>query len=245
MNKIVVYTAIFGAYDGLLPQKKFKGVDYVCFTDQPFKSKIWEIRKREGPFEDPTRNSRQIKILPHRFLPDYEISVFMDGNFLLLKDPGELIRKKLSGVDMLIYDHQQTTDTRNCLYQEYEAILKLAEKTGKVKDDPILMKSQIERYRREGYPENNGLISSGVLIRNHHANDVKDAMELWWKELAAGSKRDQLSFNYAAWKNDLKFGVMNGDIRDNDYFKMIGKHRKNYRSKYLRYRLRKILGLKK
>ena len=29
--KIVVYTAIFGGYDGLIPQPEFEDVDYICF----------------------------------------------------------------------------------------------------------------------------------------------------------------------------------------------------------------------
>ncbi|MGB3465879.1 MAG: glycosyltransferase domain-containing protein [Cyclobacteriaceae bacterium] len=239
---IAVYTAIFGPYDGLLPQQKFPGVDYICFTDQPYKSKIWDVRQTVAPFDDPTRNSRQIKILPHRYLSSYDVSIFMDGNFLLRKNPADLLKEKLKNQNMLIFDHSKTSDPRNCVYEEYEAILALGEKTGKLKDDPQVMKAQIEKYLSEGYPADNGLISSGVLIRKHNEPDVVRAMEKWWEELSAGSKRDQLSFDYAAWKTDLTVGIMAGDIRDNDYFKMIGKHRKNYRGKYLRYRIKKLLG---
>ena len=44
------------------------------------------------------------------------------------------------------------------------------------------------------------------------------AMEDWWTEIKYGSKRDQLSFNYVAWKNDLKFNYIDGDSRKNEYF---------------------------
>ena len=43
-------------------------------------------------------------------------------------------------------------------------------------------------------------------------------MELWWEELKYNSKRDQLSFNYCAWKYKLKFNYMDGDSRNNEYF---------------------------
>jgi hypothetical protein len=43
-------------------------------------------------------------------------------------------------------------------------------------------------------------------------------MEDWWTEIKYNSKRDQLSFNYCAWKNGLKFNYMDGDSRDNEYF---------------------------
>jgi hypothetical protein len=44
-------------------------------------------------------------------------------------------------------------------------------------------------------------------------------MEDWWTEIKYGSRRDQLSFNYVAWKNNLKFNYIEGDSRDNKYFK--------------------------
>ena len=43
-------------------------------------------------------------------------------------------------------------------------------------------------------------------------------MEDWWTEIKYGSKRDQLSFNYVAWKNKTKFNYMDGDSRNNQYF---------------------------
>ena len=44
-------------------------------------------------------------------------------------------------------------------------------------------------------------------------------MENWWTEIKYNSKRDQLSFNYVAWKHKVKFNYIEGDSRDNQYFK--------------------------
>ena len=74
------------------------------------------------------------------------------------------------------------------------------------------------KYNKENYPKNNGLIISGILLRRHNDLDVIKTMESWWTELKYGSKRDQLSFNYVAWKNNLKFNYIDGDSRNNDYF---------------------------
>ena len=49
-------------------------------------------------------------------------------------------------------------------------------------------------------------------------------MESWWEEIKYNSKRDQLSFNYVAWKNGLKYNSIPGDIRNNSFFKQNGKH---------------------
>ncbi len=243
--KIVVYTAIFGKYDGLIPQPRFKNVEYVCFTDQKLKSKAWEIRTVDPKFEDDnTRNNRYYKILPHIHFQDYEISIYVDGNFVLKRNPEELI-EKVGDFDMLTFDHNQTkSDSRDCIYKEYEAIIRLGEETGKFKDDPEIMRRQIERFKKEGYPVNNGLISAGVMIRRHHFDKVRATMDTWWKVVSKESKRDLLSFNYAAWKNNLKYAVIDGDIRvDNPWFHMIGVHRADYSRKYFRYRLKRLVGL--
>jgi len=242
MSKIAIYTAIFGPYDGLLPQPKFPGVDYICFTDQPFKSKTWEIRRVEPIFEDSTRNSRRIKINPHLFLPNYEISIFIDGNYLIVKDVNLLIKEQLMNDPMLVFDHNQASDARNCVYDEYESIIQLRKKTGKQKDDPSIMLKQIERYKAEGYPKQNGLIFSAVLVRRHHHPEVIKLMECWWNELSNCSKRDQLSFNYAAWKSNFPIRYITGDLRNHEYFFMIGKHRKNYYFKHLRFKIRELMG---
>ena len=37
-------------------------------------------------------------------------------------------------------------------------ILQLGQQSGKFKDDPNLIKKQLDRYVQEGYPQNNGLV---------------------------------------------------------------------------------------
>ena len=61
------------------------------------------------------------------------------------------------------------------------------------------------KYQTEGYPEHNGLVVQMEVLRRHNETDVVDSMEDQWVELKYNSKREQLSFNYIAWKNDLKF----------------------------------------
>ena len=86
------------------------------------------------------------------------------------------------------------------------------------KDNPYLIQEQMNKYAMLGFPRNNGLITGMVILRRHNEKDCIETMEDWWKEIKYGSKRDQLSFNYCAWKNRLKFNYMDGDSRDNEYF---------------------------
>jgi len=224
MNK-VIYTAIFGGYDYLeTPKYVPKGFDFVCFTDTDFKSDFWEVRKVLPLYKDSTRNARKYKLLPQRYLKEYDISVWVDGNFLIRDDVNELIDKYLSDRNFACYDHKNCQlDPRGCVYQEAEAIFHLGnnDPNKKFKDDPNLIIEQVNRYYKDRYPSNNGLIVSGILLRKHNEEDVKITMEKWWEELKYGSKRDQLSFDYSAWKTDLKFNYISGDIRDNKYFYLL------------------------
>ena len=242
--KTVVYTAIFGGYEGLLPQRSFPGVDYVCFSDAPVRAKPWTVRYVPPPESDPTRCARKYKILPHHYFPEYERSIWMDGNYLFVGDIDDLMEKTLRNHNMAYFDHRSSVaDSRDCVYEEYASIIELGRASGSFKDDPVVMRKQVERYRAEGYPAHNGLIFSSVLIRRHHAEDVVATMERWWRELSQGSKRDQLSFNYAAWKESLTATVISENVRDNRWFFQVGIHRKSYRMKLLRYRLKRLFGL--
>ena len=223
--KKVIYTAIFGNYDSLPePDDMPSGFDFICFTDTDIKSNVWDVRKVLPIYEDSTRNARKYKILPHRFLPEYDLSIWVDGNFIIQNDVNECIDEYLDDVNMAFFDHMKCNlDPRNCVYQEGQAILWLGnnDPNKKYKDNPEVIVKQLNRYKEEGYPENNGLITSGVLFRKHNELDVVETMEMWWEELKYNSKRDQLSFDYVAWKSNFKFKYMEGDIRDNTYFYLL------------------------
>jgi hypothetical protein len=246
MNRIVVYTAVFGGYEGLIPQPRFDGVDYICFTDTPLRSRRWEVRVVEPDLDDPTRNARKYKLLPHEFLSDYEISVWIDANYLIVGDIRELLATELAGVNMAVFDHAQTlSDPRDCVYEEHKSILDMGKRTGSYKDDPDVMSRQIERYRQEGYPPDNGLIFTAALLRRHNEPDVIRTMEKWWQEISRGSRRDQLSFNYSAWKEGFFYSIIEGDLRNNPWFYMLAHHRKSYTAGLIRYRLRRLFGIAK
>ena len=83
----------------------------------------------------------------------------------------------------------------------------------------------MNKYITSGYPRNNGLVVQMEVLRRHNEKDVIEAMEDHWVELKHNSKREQLSFNYIAWKNKLKFNYIEGDSRDNKYFLNIGAHK--------------------
>ncbi len=248
-DKKVIYTAIFGDYEGLLPQTEMAGWDFVCFTDNAeLKGSPWQIKKVDPPVPgDGTRSNRYIKINPHLFLHDYDISIFVDGNVLVIGNMDRLIDTVLGDHAMACFDHAQTKlDPRRCIYGEYAFLQQIARQQGIYKDDPAVMERHIEFLRSAGYPEDNGLIVGTVLVRRHHDPILVRVMDDWWYMVKHYSKRDQLSFNYAAWKHGFTYQVIPGDVRrGNGYFYMLGKHRKDWSAKLRKFRWKKRLGLVK
>lgn len=240
MNKFVVYTATFGDKVGIMPQRKFAGVDFICFSDKPRKVKGWTVKLLPEVIPgDAVRNNRHYKILPHHYLSGYEASIYIDSNFICKQLPVDFFMNQLKQTPLLVFDHNQTKkDQRNCIYKEYNALMKVA-LNGNPKETPEILERHKAFLLAEGYPENNGLISGGVLIRKHNEFKVIEAMELWWQMINKLSKRDQLSFNYVAWKQQLKFGYLQGDIRrGNPWFYYAGKSEESLFYSLLKYKIR-------
>lgn len=179
---MILYTCITGNYDQLhefeTPFRK------ICFTDHYMVSPSWEIK-----IVDPEpKVFRKVKIMPHLFLPEHDKSVWIDGHL----QPQDLTLFDRSGFWLMKHP------TRTCIYQEAQECITLR------KDNPATINEQVNRYRLDGYPESNGLSATGVLIRdNTPENNAFN--EFWWHQVRTGSVRDQLSFNYSAWKTGLKF----------------------------------------
>ena len=207
----LVYTSVFGNYDDIVKPKLLSGWDWKCFSE----------KNSLSLYTDNTRNAKRFKVLSHRYLKEYEYSIFIDGNMYVVGNVDELIEKYLSDSNVAFFNHSQNQlDPRDCIYDEYNAIIHLgnSDPNKNYKDDPNVMNEQVNRYYKEGYPPHNGLITGMVILRRHNEKDCIKVMEDWWTEIKYGSRRDQLSFNYVAWKNNLKFNYMDGDSRNNLYF---------------------------
>ena len=222
-KKKVIYTAIFGSKD-ILKDPKFvsNDFDYICFTDSDFKSNVWSIRKVESRFDTPRLNAKLYKILPHKFLSDYDISVWIDGNIVIKKDIKKLVDSSLKDSNMALYNHNNSlVDARSTVAEEARVLLDM-HKRGRKKIDSVKLKEQMTFYKKEDFPDKGGLILGTVLFRRHNSSDVVKVMEDWWQQIKRFTIRDQMSFNYVAWKHSLNFKYLNGDLRnDNNYFKWL------------------------
>ena len=219
-NKKVVYTCISGNYDTLKDPKYYSdGFDYICFTDnKDFKSEIWDIKPlpKETDELPQVKKQRYVKINPHLLLKEYDLSIWVDGNVTLRGDLNEFVKESLKK-DCSVYvpKHPQ----RNCIYAETAVVLKMK------KDKSDVTKPQMDRYKKEGFPQKYGLLQSNILLRKHNDKGCIKLMECWFNELKNGSHRDQLSFNYASWKNeDVKVVYLDKNIYKSKYFFWNGSH---------------------
>jgi hypothetical protein len=209
----VIYTAITDRYDTLKEPSSelLNELECVAFTNCESTSKIWQIEKAESSFFDPCRNAKIHKILPHIYFPDAEYSLWVDGSIVL--KPGFSIERMISTYleshDLAVFRHSK----RKCIYEEAEACIISR------KDDPDIIRCQMERYRYESYPYKGGLAECSIIFRRH-TDAVRILNEAWWEEIKNHSRRDQLSFNYVVWKTRLKYYNIPGSIQSNDMFEL-------------------------
>ena len=213
-DKIVVYTAIFGGYDGLQPAL----TPSICLTDGTVEAaKGWEIRVVESAGLDSRRAARRCKILAHEYFPDADYTLWHDGNYRLRIPPEKAVKEWLGKRALAAFKHPH----RRCIYREAEVCMR------RRKDDPKRIQQQIARYDEQGFPQNYGLIASGVLVRCNTNIVVRKLCEIWWQEVLEYSYRDQLSFDYARWRTGLKINYIPGMIHRNEYFRY-GAHGRRY-----------------
>ncbi len=208
----VIYTAVAGSCDDLRPPRaQQSGCDLVCFSDNPDRQiEGWDVRLLPAAAAGgvPVRRAKAPKILPHRFLPSYDWSVWVDGNLELRGDLGAFAASQLSGQSVVMFEHPER---RGSIYQEAEACARLG------KDDPEILRAQVSRYREAGYPDGLSIPACMVILRRHHDPAVVALSEEWWSEIEAGSSRDQVSFHYVAWKHGIEPSRIDLDVRDNPY----------------------------
>lgn len=209
--KIVCYTCITGGYDSLkvvLGQtpETLQQVDFICFTDDQNLAQLgWKIQPIPIDLNwlSNVKKQRIIKICPHRYLQDYDISIWVDGSFQICGDLLNFIQK---------YDLDKTPfytrihPVRKCVYEEAKACISLK------KDSKEVIKKQIDRYRAENYPKNAGMFETGIILRKHIDKKCQLVCNHWASELLVGSCRDQLSLNYTCWKEHFLPGCLNTEF---------------------------------
>jgi hypothetical protein len=209
---IIIYTANIGDYDHIHELKNTSSLNilYLTKTDAPT-IETWHnyIVPLPAEVDECIRLARDIKIRPYLWLPEHDVSIWIDGNLQLIAS-AENLTKFVRDHEIATFAYPSTFGPRDCLYQEANACIR------RKKDSPEIIQKQIQRYRDDGYPEHNGLVETSVIVRRNTPK-IRKFGEAWWEELKNGSRRDQISFNYVSWKHGLNYGTIPGCRIDNNF----------------------------
>ena len=185
---------------------------YTSFTegyDRP-RSDVKFIPAEVGRYKNDAKNAGIVKHLYWKYGVETPFNMWVDGSIYPTEAP-EVYLDMLGDNDIVLFRHPW----RDCIYKEIDETLRLKF------DLPEIAEPIAKRYRKEGYPERNGLGETGVLIRRDSKLVRRFFSELW-KEIASGSHRDQLAFNYVLKKfPKLRVKYLPPSVRNNPAFKMI------------------------
>jgi hypothetical protein len=200
--KKVVYSVIIGDYDNISPFPFQEGFDYFLFSDVIYNNTNWtiipisELIKKENISN--LKMTRYVKLFPHLFFKDYELSIYFDASYIINGDLNELLLKVLNpSYDLYFLQHP----VRNTIFEEFLEVLNSKKETN---ESVIRVKN---RYIKENFPDNLGLTENCIIIRRHNKNNIIKLMEFWLKEIKNYSYRDQLSLSYAIWKLNMTFKI--------------------------------------
>jgi len=195
-NSIVLYTVITNNYDELkeIPKQFINPhIDYICLTDnKKLRSNTYKIQLIEEKFDEPLQN-RFYKLTINKYIKDYKISIYIDGKISIVGDFYHLL-EELSNYDFISFKHYK----RDCLYKE-GAVLLHPYKQQAAKENVVPL---IQKIKQNKFPKKFGLCDTSILIRKHNEKII-NSMDLWFYMLRRYSKRDQLSFMYCIWKNQV------------------------------------------
>lgn len=191
-ERMVVYTALFGDYDHLVePFGSFEDCDFICFTDQADLncSKHWRVILVKDCHFPPVLMNRMYKILPHRFLQEYDLSLYVDSNIKILSDPSKIPLFSEGGAHNIIIPSHFS---RKCLYDEAFVLIR----SGRVDIQKVF--KRMFSFMSSGYFCQTNMGENNIIFRRH--NLLIDFSEYWWSIFIEGPHRDQLSLAYVSWK---------------------------------------------
>jgi hypothetical protein len=95
LQKNIIYTAVFGNFDQLSEiHNPSQDIDYICFTDNKLLvSSTWKIIVCTLDNTDPRKCAKIFKVFPHEFFPNSELTLWVDGNYVIKKITIIFLRK--------------------------------------------------------------------------------------------------------------------------------------------------------
>lgn len=193
--KIAIISANIGGIDNeqsIVPQTIPFDYYYITENNLPFPL----------PNLDNRLKSKYCKIMTHKFLPEYDIYIWLDGRVNITSPLFvEKFISNLNEQDITIMKHE----VRDNIYSEMEFIISLMKKGNPYLLDRYKnqqMEEELKFYIKEQVPENLPLFACGIFARLNN-DKVNLIFNEWWNRILEFSYFDQTMFSYVAWKKDL------------------------------------------
>jgi len=195
-RKIAVYTALTGGFDQFIPPLHVHDdVDYFVFTDGALPNAAPFVA-RPPRYADVTtrRTARFVKTNPGLYLADYDIVIWIDANVVMT-----------SGLQPFLDTMEETNADLGVIHHSVRTsyVDEAAECARIGADDKAIIEEQVALYRSVSVPET-GLIETNFMIARLDRPKVRHFYNLWWREIASHSLRDQISVNFAAYESGIK-----------------------------------------
>ena len=202
--KIALITVNFGNYDSFKEPKNLKNVemfDWYYFTDLEIKSTVYKVITHPYHLDEFSLESKKIywakyyKMQHHKIdlLKNYDYIIWLDASFEILNvnfvnDIINLINQQ----NMILMYHPHRTTIK----EEVDILNRMPKFKGQD------FNKQYNAYIKEGFNDDKGLYSSGFIIRK--INDFMNKFfDDWFNEIKKYTYRDQVSFSYVLWKNNI------------------------------------------
>ena len=199
-RKVIVYSCLIGDYDNVTSFNKQKGFDYILFTDQKIKNTNWTI----FPIPEEVlklnvsdiKKQRYMKIHPHKFFKNYDLSLYIDANYEITGDLNDYLINTLNPLDHIYIPHLQFgRGIKQAIQTAVDRKLEDVELLNKIRD----------RYNQSKILDKTGIVNAGLIIRKHHTKDCIKLMEKWWEEVRDYSHVDNFAFDYAGHMTGVRF----------------------------------------
>jgi hypothetical protein len=225
--KVTVYSCSTNDYDKIIrkPFGNFEVSSWNLYTDNfNIECVGWNKKKLKHPDNLININliDRWHKFYPHEFIDDVDISIYIDANIEIIGSIGPLIEEFYnSGKIIGFFKHPQ----RDNILDEIKACYRL----NKIDlPEGIKIQNQLRKYQNQGFDFEKKLLSGGVIFRRHDNNNfLQNSMNLWWNELSAYTKRDQISLPYVLWRSNLVAHVFDYNIFNNKYL-IVHRHKSRF-----------------
>jgi len=199
-DNFVIYSVLIGDYDYVIDQRLTNNtsIKQILFTDRKLILNNWEVVVLElFPKLTQVENQRVVKILANKYLHNFEYSLYVDANVygdIELFD--ELILKFLNSDELILMKRHPD---RDCSYEEALVVLRDCKET--IRN----VEATIKMYENFKFPKQNGLVENNFILRKHMDLGVIIFMEEWFRLFIKYSNRDQLTFNFVAWKLQFNY----------------------------------------